>query len=165
MNDGVGDHRDHGHFVEPRRAFGPKRAEGLEDVRHLDAAFQRPVIARGDHRAVRDRVRIGDPHFDQMRPRLTSSLMSIPVVERSGSPAVTNGMNARRFSFRNREKRLSMRFMVQYAVVSPREKREIVPGSGTPGTLTPDGLLGNRLPPESSDFVGVLIASAGETND
>src|SRR5947199_3238280 len=63
--------------------------------------------------------------------------MSIAVVERSGSPAVTNGMSARRCSFRRREKRLSIRFM---------------------------GDLSNRFPAQPGDFVGVLVTSAGEAD-
>ena len=67
MDDRVGDHRDHGRLVEPRRALGAERPQGLEDVRDLHPALERPVVARGDHRAVGDRVGVGNPDLDHVR--------------------------------------------------------------------------------------------------
>ena len=54
-------------LVEPRRALGAEGPQGLEDVRDLDPALERPVIARGDHRAVGDRVGVGNPDLDHVR--------------------------------------------------------------------------------------------------
>ena len=67
VDDRVRDHRDHRRVVEPRRALGAEGPQGLEDVPDLHPALERPVIAGGDHRAVGDRVGIGDPHLDQVR--------------------------------------------------------------------------------------------------
>ena len=51
------------------------------------------------------------PTSTRCAPRATSSLISIAVVGRSGSPAVTKGIRARRPSARSRENRASIRFM------------------------------------------------------
>ena len=58
---------DQRRLVELRRALGAERPHGLEDVRDLDPALQGPVIARGDHRAVGDRVGIGNADLDHVR--------------------------------------------------------------------------------------------------
>ena len=94
-----------------RRGLGAEGPERLEDVRELDPALERPVVARRDHRAVGDRVGVRDADLDHVRPAATSSVISAAVVGRSGSPAVTNGIRARRPSLLRRVNRVSMRFM------------------------------------------------------
>src|ERR1017187_7374073 len=77
------------------------------------------------------------PISTRWAPDLTISAMSRAVVARSGSPAVTKGINAQRFSLLSRENNVSMRF----------------------------AFMSNRLTAEPRDFVRVFVAAAGEAND
>ncbi len=67
VDDRIRDHRYERRLVDPCRAFGAKRAQSLKDVRDLDSALERSVIAGGDYRTISDRVGIGNPHLDQVR--------------------------------------------------------------------------------------------------
>src|SRR5690349_11500025 len=91
-------------------------------------------------------------------PRRTISGMRAAVVARSGSPAVRNGMSARRPSARRRANRRSIRFMG----ISGR-------GSAARGAGGPEvgrsRASAHRLPAEAGDLVGVLVAPAGEADD
>ena len=111
MDDRVGDHGDQRRVVQLRRTLGAERPQGLKDVPDPDPALQGTVIARGDDRPVGDRVGVGNPDLDHVRPALDQLVDQDAVVARSGSPAVTNGMRAGRRSFFSREKSVSMRFM------------------------------------------------------
>ena len=70
VDDRVGDHRRPAarRVERPVGVLGAEGPERLEDVRELDPALEGPVIARRDHRAVGDRVGVGDADLDHVRP-------------------------------------------------------------------------------------------------
>ena len=67
MDDRIRDHRHQRRLADGGRALGAEGAEGLEDVRDLDAVLERPMVAGGDDRAVGDGVGVGDADLDQVR--------------------------------------------------------------------------------------------------
>src|SRR4051812_42695292 len=94
------------------------------------------------------------PTSTMSAPRRIISVTSAAVVARSGSPAVMNGIRARRSSRRRRANRASMRFMV-----------ELGPAGRGSGNQAADDRSGDRLAAEPGDFEGILVAASGQADE
>src|SRR5512135_3746333 len=93
------------------------------------------------------------PTSTRCAPRRTISVIRAAVVGRSGSPAVMNGIKARRPSLLSRANKASIRFMR-------------VPRVRSGGGAFPDRTnRSDRLAAEAGDLVGVLVAAPGEADD